>query len=55
MSRKKKGTIKISLSNKKKSTGHTSHRSGSGQHDNREKRMRTRQNIVKREIDERSR
>jgi hypothetical protein len=41
MARKKK-TITITLSRKKPATGHQPHRSGSGHHDNRPNRQRTR-------------
>lgn len=52
MSRKRKGVFKIELNKKKKASGHTPHRSGSGVHDSREKRMRTRKNVNDREIRE---
>jgi hypothetical protein len=32
---------------------HIPHRSGSGEHDSREKRLRTRQEIIRKEIEER--
>lgn len=48
MSKSRKTEIKI---NPKKRTGHKPHRSGSGEHDSREKRKRTRKDIVDKEID----